>query len=299
MPDGVGISLGVKDYKNAKTLDRVLIGEREEEGRVFPFAHAYDGSYTRVRVEWLDTVFWVTASGAGSELAVLVEPEGTAKKSPSLIVYGVSLWNRGGAVAREGERLILSGQTGPIPVFLTAPDNGERFTGSRTPYLSADMDGPVGISAGRRMDMAEIRRIIDAGRANWEANRAQYGALAEAYNAMQTAQAWDTVYNPQSDAPITTVSRIWNKNWGGYVLFCWDTYFAALMQSLDNRALAYCNLSRSPAPPRRRVLCPTTPAKTALKASTGLSRRWGPWWRWSFTKNTGPVVFGGSLPVFA
>ena len=69
-----------------------------------------------------------------------------------------------------------------------------------------------------------------------------YGDKSELYRAMQIAQAWDTIYDPIMRAPITTVSRIWNKQWGGYVLFCWDTYFGALMQSLDNKVLAYSNV---------------------------------------------------------
>ena len=26
---------------------------------------------------------------------------------------------------------------------------------------------------------------------------------------------WDTVYNPETGFPMTTVSRLWNRNWGG------------------------------------------------------------------------------------
>lgn len=31
-------------------------------------------------------------------------------------------------------------------------------------------------------------------------------------------------------------------SWGGYVLFCWDTFFAAAMISLENKELAYANV---------------------------------------------------------
>lgn len=84
-------------------------------------------------------------------------------------------------------------------------------------------------------------KIISKQEARWLKTKSKYWKLSEAYSAMQTCQAWDTIYNLETDAPITTVSRIWNNRWGGYVLFCWDTYFAALMQSLDNKELAYCN----------------------------------------------------------
>lgn len=53
--------------------------------------------------------------------------------------------------------------------------------------------------------------------------------------------AWDTIYEPQKDRVVTPVSRIWNNLHGGYALFCWDTYFAAYLASVDNKELAYCN----------------------------------------------------------
>ena len=87
--------------------------------------------------------------------------------------------------------------------------------------------------------LSEIKNTIETNRSTYEKGISSYGINSEAYRAMQTCQAWDTIYDPVLKSPITTVSRIWNKQWGGYVLFCWDTYFGALMQSLDNKILAY------------------------------------------------------------
>ena len=49
------------------------------------------------------------------------------------------------------------------------------------------------------------------------------------------------VYDPENGRAISPVSRLWNANWGGYVLFDWDTYFAAFMYSLYDEDLAYAN----------------------------------------------------------
>ena len=46
--------------------------------------------------------------------------------------------------------------------------------------------------------------------------------------------------SPKKDRVISPVSRIWSVNYCGYVLFCWDTYFAAYM-AFDNKELAYSN----------------------------------------------------------
>ena len=241
MPEGFGLSLGLKDYQNQKALDCVLIGQGEEQGIVTPQAHAYDNSFTELTLEWFNNKITVTTALDNGELVFLVTPLKQPKKPSSLIVKGVNLWNRETSVKREGETLLLSGGKKSIRVYMTASHNGELFVPCTTAYLSASLNEPIGISTGKYRTVEEISQIIEKQRVRWAENKRKYGELAEAYSAMQTCQAWDTVYNPETDAPITTVSRIWNNNWGGYVLFCWDTYFAALMQSVDNRDLAYCN----------------------------------------------------------
>ena len=53
--------------------------------------------------------------------------------------------------------------------------------------------------------------------------------------------AWDTVYEPEHDRICSPVSRNWSESFGGYVLFDWDTYFAALLSQFGSRELAYLN----------------------------------------------------------
>lgn len=241
MPEGVGLSLGLKDYQQQKTLNSLLIGQDEELGTVTPRAHAYDDSFTDLILEWYNNTISFKTALDGSDLVILVTPLKQPKKPSALILSGINLWNRETAVKREGEVLILSGGNKNIPVYITVPHSEELFISCTTAYLSAELSCPIGISTGKTRTLQEITKIISKQEARWVENKSKYGKLSEAYSAMQTCQAWDTIYNPETDAPITTVSRIWNNRWGGYVLFCWDTYFAALMQSLDNKELAYCN----------------------------------------------------------
>ena len=241
MPEGVGFRLGIKEYKHNRLLEKALIGQKDEDGIVTPYAHAYDNSYTDLKVEWLENTIRVTTALDGNDLVVLVKPEQQPMKCSSLIIYGETYWNKGGIAEKKGDILYLSKESNCIPVYMTSPHNGELFVRSKGPYLSADLSCAVGISTGRRRSLEEIEKVIEKQKKKWMDNKAKYGDLAEAYNAMQTCLAWDTIYNPQEDTPITTVSRIWNDNFGGYVLFCWDTYFASLMLGLDNKELAYCN----------------------------------------------------------
>jgi hypothetical protein len=58
---------------------------------------------------------------------------------------------------------------------------------------------------------------------------------------MRSCLAWNTIYEPEKEQICTPVSRLWSQFRGGYALFDWDTYFAALMVSLENKDLAYAN----------------------------------------------------------
>lgn len=245
--DGRGIRLCVKDYKNAAFLENVLIGENDAV--VIPKAHAYDDSFTHVSVSWKDNNFDVMTATENNELYVLVSSKDQRRKPSSLIIQGLSLYNMGAVVQKTGSEqndkatsLILKNADEETCVYCTAPENNEYYVPINTPYISVDLCGDIGICTGSVKTLDAIRDIIEKRqRAYWESTE-KYGDKAEIYRAMQICQAWDTIYDPVLKSPITTVSRIWNKQWGGYVLFCWDTYFGALMQSLDNKVLAYSNV---------------------------------------------------------
>lgn len=234
--EGVGLRLCIKDYKHAAFLENVLIGE--DAADVVPRYHAYDDSYTELDVTWKENSFSVKTAVVDDDLCILISVKDERVKNSSLIVQGLSLYNSG-SIIRKGEGCILCND---IPVYVTENDNGEMYVPLNTPYISVNLKGTIGISTGKRKGLSEIEKVIESKRNQYEQMVARYGEKAETYRAMQTCQAWDTIYDPVLQSPITTVSRIWNKNWGGYVLFCWDTYFGALMQSLDNKVLAYSNV---------------------------------------------------------
>jgi neutral trehalase len=60
-------------------------------------------------------------------------------------------------------------------------------------------------------------------------------------DAIETTLGWDTIYEPGKHRVISPVSRVWSVGWGGYVLFDWDTFFAATMAGIGDRDLAYAD----------------------------------------------------------
>ena len=213
--DGRGIRLCIKDYKNAAFLENVLIGD--SDAKVIPLAHAYDDSFTHVIVEWKDNHFEVQTATVGEELYVLLKCEDQRMKSSSLIIQGLSLYNLGASIRKYADKekacLILESGNNRCFVYSTAEENGELYVPLCTPYLSVDLQGEIGISTNAIKSVEEIKCIIEDARNAYYANSKMYGDKSELYRAMQIAQAWDTIYDPIMRAPITTVSRIWNKQW--------------------------------------------------------------------------------------
>ena len=89
--------------------------------------------------------------------------------------------------------------------------------------------------------LGEAQDIIEKKKEAFLASRQIYGEQQEVYDAMQSCLAWDTIYDPFKDRIISPVSRIWSCDAGGWVLFDWDTYFAAWMAGVENKELAYAN----------------------------------------------------------
>ena len=103
--------------------------------------------------------------------------------------------------------------------------------------------GDVVFSVGRPVTVDEARAILDNNLSALQASWQRYGENAPLFEAMQCALAWDTIYDATNDRVISPVSRLWSIRSGGYILFCWDNYFAGYMASLECPALGYANLA--------------------------------------------------------
>lgn len=242
LPDGLALNLGIKEYAERRYLGEALIGRRGEgDEQIRPGPRTYDGGYTELHLVWRSLEVRVQSATEGEDLVVWVTPLSTHLKAPLLVVQPGMLWNRPGTITAQDD-----GLTGCLPartvlIYGTAVGAADPYIPAQAPYLAMPLAGPVGISTGRPRTSAEIEAIVGRAQAARVAQSAACGDLAEVYDAVQTCLAWDTVYEPERGRVVSPVSRLWNVNWGGYVLFCWDTYFAAYMAALDNRALAFAN----------------------------------------------------------
>jgi hypothetical protein len=253
LPEGLAIRVGMKHNSSLNGdafLGDALIGRLDKDAEVVtPGPHAWDGSYTDLTVEWKGHKWRVQSAHDGADLVLLVSPlVGTAAETiPPTVVFTVNfLWNRPGMVMRLRDRAQVFPVSGaePMAVYCTCPaDLKTSLVGipEGSPYLAARLVGPVGVSTGELRTVAEIESTIERQREAYEKSIADAGRSGPIVDAIETTLGWDTIYEPEKQRVISPVSRVWSVGWGGYVLFDWDTFFAATLASIGDRDLAYAN----------------------------------------------------------
>jgi putative isomerase len=253
LPEGFAITLGLKSSGAGPHYQRDFFQanetlKRPEKIRLGP--HADDGSYTELLLEWQSggwasdapNRYLVQSATEGDDLLVLVTVKQRARLRPAhLYVEAGFLWNRLGGVTRAGDVLRAEGSGRVFEVRQTAKDLRDPFGTVNTPYLSAPLDGELAVYTGRPRTLDQVKAVVARRKGEHAAGLARWGEREELFTAMQTILAWNLVYDPENDRAISPVSRLWNANWGGYVLFDWDTYFAAFMYSLYDEDLAFAN----------------------------------------------------------
>jgi putative isomerase len=261
LPEGLAIRVGMKHnstLNGTAFLDNALIGRISKDAEIVtPGPHSWDGSYTDLTIEWKGHKWRVQSAHDGSDLVILVTPrESKAESLPPTVVFSVgTLWNlRAGMVVGGHGTIVTTGVDGAIQVDCTCAEKTKSLPVNApvyTPYLAADLTGPVGISA-QKVDVAQqekkpprtlgqIQSAIDRQRKAYEQSLKAAGPNAPILGAFETILGWDTIYEPEKSRVISPVSRVWSVGWGGYVLFDWDTFFAATLAGVGDRDLAYAN----------------------------------------------------------
>ncbi len=236
MPEGLIINLGIKEYRGGQHLREILKGPVD----VVPGLRSYDGAYTDLTLTWEGIQLRIQTGLDGEDWVALVTPLVMQKRTASLIAECGMLWNRPGSWRYEAGSMRGESGSRRIDLFATVPSEQEGCIWALSPYLALPLHVPVGLSTGRARSVADIEAILLRQRTVEETRVAHYGELAEVYRAARAALAWNTIYDPVRDRVITPVTRTWCSA-HGWVLFEWDTYFAAYMFAVDNPELAMTN----------------------------------------------------------
>lgn len=248
LPEGLAIHAGLKQRSTAGSNDflrTALIGELQKGApRVFPGPHAYNGSYTDMRLTWHGYRIRIQTAHDAGDLVMLVTRLSQAPRlhlPPEMVFWANMLWGRPGRITKRGETIEARFAHRTIRVYLTGKDEHDLDVPVGGAYFSAVLRGTVGLSTGTPRSIAEIRQAIARQKKAYRDSISRFGKLDSVADAIQSVIGWDTIYEPEKQRVITPVSRVWNVRWGGYVLFDWDTFFTATLASVGDRDLAYAN----------------------------------------------------------
>lgn len=260
LPEGLAIHVGLKHNSTLNGDDYLgdaLIGRLDKDAeKVTPGPHSWDGSYTRADFEWKGHKWRVESAHDGEDLVLLVTPQGGNAALPPTVVFSVgTAWNRSAGPAGLGGHGIIAntGVDGSIEIDCTCSELSMKPAGTvplASPYFAAELTGPVGLGtiepgmageAAHRRTLEQIQSVIDRQRAAYEQSIAAAGKNGPILDAIETTIGWDTIYDPEKGRVISPVSRVWSVGWGGYVLFDWDTFFAATLAGIGDKDLAYAN----------------------------------------------------------
>ncbi|MBR3905631.1 MAG: hypothetical protein IKJ51_08015 [Clostridia bacterium] len=248
MPDGFALNVAFKEYREGHYLKETLVGRftneygREPAETAFPGPHAFDDVYTEMTVRWCGMEISVESSVWEGDVCLLVTPVKKQVKPCMLVVEGGYLWGRPGYVEKKENMLLAHGKDREERVYITGSPAHDPNIPVQAAFLSVLLEGQVGICSGKQRTLEEICQQIARGKAAHQAKLAPYGEMADMYEAMECALGWDTLYDALHDRIVSPVSRLWSIGSGGYVLFCWDNFFAGFMASTGNKFLSYSNI---------------------------------------------------------
>ncbi len=265
MPAGLTLNLCVKEYRDGGYLRETLIGRQGAgDEKVFPGPHGF--GYTQLRVQWRDLEWTVETASEDEKLVILVSPLKKQKHSALLVLEAGFSWNRQGTVSGTEDQLTVQWPDGETIIKRSGsiPDEDLSLP-CLTRRLTLSMDAPAVFTAGTDDSTEQARAFLERKKATYQDALFRLGNDRELYEGIICAMNWDTVYDAGNSRVISPVSRIWSVSKGGYMLFCWDNYFAGMMASLFDPNLAEANF--------RAITSEMTPDGFVPNMSTGTGQK--------------------------
>lgn len=241
LPEGFTINLCICEY-SSPILTQSLIGRRgEREEKVFPGARTYDGECSQLNLKYSYLDLDIKAVVDNDEQIIILTPKAyNPYHAPTLIVEACLMWGKDGGIFKKDGKIYAECGARRFDIYTSCEAEVYPHAHSLTPYIALTLDKPIVVST-RPCTVSQAQELYEKAKARLDEKNNSFGAHSEAYTAMKTCLAWDTIYECEHDRICSPVSRIWNIDHGGYVLFDWDTYFAALIASLESKELAQLN----------------------------------------------------------
>ncbi|MCF8381312.1 MAG: hypothetical protein K9H49_17195 [Bacteroidales bacterium] len=247
MPEGLSIRISFRTNQSSDAypyyLDQSYITSSyfDYPEEIEPLYHSYNGDYTDLRITWKGLTARVQTATQKGEIYILYTPEILPEDPSIMIVETGILWNKEGRVEKKTN--FFQAEFGPITYNIEATEDDSMVPlPLMADYLSFRSDKVVGIYSGKKRTLEYVEKLIADREELINSQNEIWGDFVEIYKAAQNVLGWNLIYDANNNRAITPGSRIWNENWGGWVLFNWDSYFTAAMYALDNKFLAYSSV---------------------------------------------------------
>ena len=245
LPYGLAIDISLATPDGQK-MDHFFIGDRAKgAAKMRPGAHTYDGYYTDISAAWNGLNLRVESAAEGQSNTIIITPLEGNKAGGEVIITPQSLWERANNFSIDKNTFVLTSIADELKI--EGEITGDLIRSSKKEIVCS-ANKPIVISCGKPTTFTEARALMDLHYEKFvNTKKKEYGKCYDEFNAMQNVLGWNNIFDPTINKVITPVSRIWNVNWsnnrslGGFVLFCWDTYFASMTLSVDSKELAYAN----------------------------------------------------------
>ena len=203
--------------------------------------HADDGRYTSVDIKYLGNVWRIESAARGAALALRVTPLRLNPRADAYIALEVSeIWGGRLQIGYDGDVICANRHA----VRALNPQAQLPWDPVKAAHLAVRGDQTAYFTVNLECAAEDVDRMLAEGYADWMDGvvRAD-GGLGEGLAAMRRSLLWNMVYESRNGRVITPVSRNWcsrrGEGFGDYVLFEWDTFFAALQYALISKDLAY------------------------------------------------------------
>lgn len=238
LPWGFSINLSFR-RKSTGDMFRSLLVSREAPVRVD--VRSFDGSYTCLHIRHGNVPLKIESSSKDGEEIILVTPEGYYSSDELLIVETAFLWGRDGTLTKDkGMAGAICPDGTEIKLYTNTVPRNYYLPELTSPYMLFEMNSPVVIST-FPCTTEKACKLMGELHAGLLESAKKYGKYADSFLAMQSCLGWNTIYDPQKDRVCTPVTRNWNKG-RPLNIFCWDTFFGAMMLSLEDTELSYLNI---------------------------------------------------------
>ncbi len=242
LPEGLALIVKLDNRSSREILEHAFTGNRVPGSeKVETRAHTGDGSYSDFILHWRNFDIRVQTASTEEDLYIRIIDIGEESPDNEYIqIKHEFIYGDEGTTGIIGNDLSAVSANSRFSSYFLTP--GSEILSLKT--ISLALKDTLYIVSGKRLNERSIDKIMEDKEAEWKESLSRYGEYSESYNAIRNAMNWTVVYDPLNERAVIPVSRPWSYGWGnsgpgGWVQFCWDNFFVAYMQAMDNKDLAF------------------------------------------------------------